>query len=310
MMKCLTFIFTLVFLSGLFTTGQAQKPVKKTIKIKNETRHYQIVVPKSVPTKNRSLVIGLHGGGGNSSGMQIPMRAFSEKFGFVQFYPDAIKGSWNVGGLPTANNQQPTADDLGFLSSLIDEAVKNYQVDPDRVFLVGASRGAMFATYAMTKMPEKITAVAAFIGSMPNIHQDFTLTDKVGLLVVNGTEDPLIPYNGGLSKAGKPNNKVNNEKGAVMPTEAFVKKVALLNGADQNPVKSEMPDKNTKDGCQVEVYTYNNKDPKGRVTLIKVIGGGHTIPGGGQYLPESVIGKVCKDFLGYEEMYKFFISFN
>lgn len=304
MKKFNTLLLFLVLVGFVFNTCIAQKPSKQKIKIGTVERDYLVVVPKSAPAKNRSLIIGLHGGGGNAAGVQLPMSLQSEKFGFVQFYPEAIEKTWNVGGLPTAGTYKPTADDIGFLRTLIDEAIKNYQVDPERVFLVGSSRGAMMALYAMTKMPEKITAVTSIIGSMPTMHQNFDLKEKVGLLVMNGTEDPFIPYNGGAAKDAKHSN------GEVMATEEFVKKIATYNGAEDSPTKTEMPDKKTNDGCKAEVYTYNNQDKKGLVKLIKIVGGGHTIPGGGQYLPASIIGKVCKDFFAYEETYKFFVSFH
>jgi hypothetical protein len=40
--------------------------------------------------------------------------------------------------------------------------------------------------------------------------------------------------------------------------------------------------------------------------LVKVEGVGHVVPGGGQYLPKSVIGPACNDFHHAEVMWQFF----
>ena len=42
------------------------------------------------------------------------------------------------------------------------------------------------------------------------------------------------------------------------------------------------------------------------VVLITVTGGGHTWPGGPQYLPVSVVGPVCQDFDAGELIWQFF----
>jgi polyhydroxybutyrate depolymerase len=42
------------------------------------------------------------------------------------------------------------------------------------------------------------------------------------------------------------------------------------------------------------------------VILIRLEGGGHTWPGGLQYLPERLIGGVCRDFDATELIWTFF----
>ncbi|HYM94401.1 MAG TPA: hypothetical protein VET23_09705 [Chitinophagaceae bacterium] len=43
-----------------------------------------------------------------------------------------------------------------------------------------------------------------------------------------------------------------------------------------------------------------------KVELIKIINGGHALPGGSQYLPRFLIGKVCRDFIANEIIWNFF----
>jgi polyhydroxybutyrate depolymerase len=44
------------------------------------------------------------------------------------------------------------------------------------------------------------------------------------------------------------------------------------------------------------------------VTLLEVRGGGHTWPGGSQYLPDFLVGRVSRDFDASEEIFDFFKS--
>jgi polyhydroxybutyrate depolymerase len=44
------------------------------------------------------------------------------------------------------------------------------------------------------------------------------------------------------------------------------------------------------------------------VTLLTIEGGGHTWPGGAQYLPRGIIGRVCRDFDASERIWAFFAA--
>jgi polyhydroxybutyrate depolymerase len=45
---------------------------------------------------------------------------------------------------------------------------------------------------------------------------------------------------------------------------------------------------------------------EGQVGLLAVIGGGHTWPGGIQYLPASLIGRSSRDFSASDAIWEFF----
>jgi len=60
------------------------------------------------------------------------------------------------------------------------------------------------------------------------------------------------------------------------------------------------------DGCTVESKTWVGGEYGTAVTLYRVIGGGHTIPGATQYLPKRLVGNTCGDFNGVETIWQFF----
>jgi polyhydroxybutyrate depolymerase len=69
-----------------------------------------------------------------------------------------------------------------------------------------------------------------------------------------------------------------------------------------------LPDKDPTDGTTVTTEVYGGCKEGVDVILYAIKGGGHTWPGGFQYLPESIIGKTCKDFNASEIIWQFFKS--
>jgi polyhydroxybutyrate depolymerase len=124
------------------------------------------------------------------------------------------------------------------------------------------------------------------------------------VLLINGTADPLILYNGGAGKYQR--NNQDEEQYDMLPTQELVEKIAKLNAAAATPVTEAIPDGDTHDNCTATRYTYqSNVAP---TVFIKIQGGGHTWPGGKQYLPKFLIGNVCRDFKAETTICEFFNS--
>ena len=60
------------------------------------------------------------------------------------------------------------------------------------------------------------------------------------------------------------------------------------------------------DGTTVRRESYNGCRAGAEVTLYAVVNGGHTWPGGPQYLPESTIGKTSRDIDANAIIWRFF----
>ena len=67
-----------------------------------------------------------------------------------------------------------------------------------------------------------------------------------------------------------------------------------------------MPDKDPQDGTQVKRTTYAGGKAGTEVVLYTIEGGGHTWPSGPQYLPEFMVGRVCKDIDANTVIWDFF----
>jgi polyhydroxybutyrate depolymerase len=283
-------VFLTIFLHGCVNAQNATLPKgvsQATIVVKGVSRTYFIKRPAKNGNEKFPLVISLHGGGGKASDAIDG----SDPNGTITIAPQAINKSWNVGGM----DNKSKADDLGLLNALIDYAIKNENADPQRVRLIGISRGGMMAFYALSELNDKIQGAIIGIASIPDvIRPKFKLPKPVHIMIVNGTEDPLIPYNGGWGSIGKP-AKTGTPKTKMHPTETVTHDIAIMQGLNTTPVITQFPDKDPNDGCTAEQYSWKGNKNQGSVTLIKIIGGGHTIPGVPQVFPESWVGKTCRD---------------
>lgn len=87
------------------------------------------------------------------------------------------------------------------LLRFIDELVRAYNVDPDCVYLMGFSQGAMMSLAVALTNPEKITGVVAMSGRLPSqvlsrLASQEALS-KLSLIVTHGIYDPVLPIENG-----------------------------------------------------------------------------------------------------------------
>jgi len=78
------------------------------------------------------------------------------------------------------------------------------------------------------------------------------------------------------------------------------------NNCSTIPVVTVMPDIDPEDGTKVIRKEYSGGTDRSEVILYTIDGGGHTWPGGIQYLPAKIIGKTSRDIDATEVIWSFF----
>lgn len=123
-------------------------------------------------------------------------------------------------------------------------------------------------------MPGAFRAITAIIANLPDsTNMDCVPSGKpIAMMIINGTNDPINPYNGGEVNLGK-----NMNMGVVRSTDRTLNYWAGLARYEGKPTLERLPDTDPSDGKTIERYTY--KAPgKPEVVLLKVIGGKHDYP--------------------------------
>jgi polyhydroxybutyrate depolymerase len=221
----------------------------------------------------------------------------ADRHGFVVAYPDGLNRRWND-GRQSGRMDRPAVDDTGFLSALIDKLGRDYRIDPKRVYSTGISNGGFMSQRLACDLADKIAAVGVVAATMG---RDLAARCKparpVSVLLIQGTEDPLVPYEGGRVQV--PGG------GAIISAPDAVKKWVDLNGCNAQPKKDMLPDSAT-DETRTRREIYGECRVGTGVVFLAIEGGGHTWPSGPQYLPERRIGRASRDFSASEMIWEFF----
>ena len=260
-----------------------------TIEVDGITRSYHLHVPSAVGPTPAPLVLVFHGGGGTGPGTERLTRftALADREGFLVAFPEGVEKNWNDGREFTSSRaHRDHVDDVAFVTALIDAIGRAHAVDPRRVYATGISNGGIFSHYLAAHLSARIAAIAPVVGGIADPPDAWLRPEQpVSVLMLQGTRDPLVPYHGGAVAFGR---------GKIIDTEEAARRWAALNGG-REPVREPLP-ADGKDRCGGLRTIYPGGRDGSEVTLVRLDGGGHTWPGGAQYLPELLIGRVCRDF--------------
>jgi len=156
-----------------------------------------------VESKSYPLLVLLHGYGfdGEVADSTWGFKEILDQYDFIYTTPNGTVDPtnspfWNATAA-CCNFYGSTIDDLSFLIELIESIKSNYNVDANRVYLVGDSNGGFMALELAYRFPHLITAVVSSAGA-----SDFKirapLKSGVHALQVQGTNDTSILYSGGM----------------------------------------------------------------------------------------------------------------
>lgn len=247
-----------------------------SLRVDGNFRSFHFVKPKTAQS-GRSLVFVLHGSGGNGRQMANAtalLESKAESENFIAVYPDGYKKFWNECRKAAGSEANlENIDEISFFEAMIDYFKQKHGIDERRVFAVGTSGGGHMVYKLAMMIPEKFRAVAAIIANLPdekNMDCEGVGT-AIPIMIINGTNDQVNPYNGGEVRAG------NFSPGTVRSTDETFRYWSRLAGYTGAPTKERLSDADPSDGKIIERYTYSTTN-KPDVVLLKVIGGKHDYP--------------------------------
>jgi polyhydroxybutyrate depolymerase len=238
----------------------------------------------------RPLVVVLHGSGASAAqvlGQAFPPSPLSvwleiaEREKIVVVAPDGArlrgKRAWNDGFAGIASN--PDVDDVGFVSAVIARCIAEDGADPQRVYVVGVSKGGMMAYRLAVELAPQVAAFCAILAGMPIDRAYPAPTLPVSAMIAAGTADPFMPYRGGKSW---------RTLWFMAPMLGIEHTAALWRGLaglpEQPAAIRHFPQR---DGAATRATcTVWGDDPAAvQVALLKVEGGGHAEPSGRRRYP-------------------------
>ncbi len=272
-------------------------------------RTYEYYIPTSYTgSEEVPLLFSFHGLGSSGTD-QIDLTEFdalAEQEGFIAVFPDAtvldpesypscaeglpdLPGAeiqWNMGA-PGSLQYCAGIDDVGFVSDMVDWFENNYNIDESRIYATGMSNGAMFSYLLAFNLTGTFAGIAPVCSPMTlNLGGN---TTPITVIVMMGTADPIVPYEG---------------YGSLNVTYSTDETIAYWCGVDNTttgPVTTAWGP-TALDLTVVTRYVYSGGTDGTEVILFKVDGGGHTWPGGPLYSP--YVGKVTTHIDGSALIWK------
>ena len=292
----------------------------RTLIVNGKSRTYDIYIPNRKFDVALPLVLLLHGHMGDAdvmtgeNGKKAPYKIWltiAERDGWIVLVPDGEYGidknrGWNDCRGDAKSN--PAVDDMAFLTQLLDKISTQYPVDKQRIYAHGTSNGGNMVYRLAQEQPQHFRAMAAIIAAMPKINKCQESQLPISMLIMNGTDDPLLPFGGG--KVGK-SDKDKEMRGTALSTADTLKYWLERDGITTKPQESDLPDRNKRDGSTVHVKHYTGGKNNTEVVLYEVRGGGHTEPSLTQHyrrIYKLIVGPQNRDFEMVDEVARFFNS--
>jgi polyhydroxybutyrate depolymerase len=323
------------FAVALFLCFFHSQPAKaqdreETVRINTNPRTFLVHLPAGYDAKKRyPLVLALHGLGGDGQLMArvSHLDETADRFGFIVVYPNASEGRWTkldprpqgggfgpigrgrlgLGPPPSTigrNSSEPGGEPINdnpFFDAMLDMIESEYRIDTSRVYATGFSDGGFMAFRLGCEMAYRISAIATVAATLP-FNLSTTCTDwawrSVPLLMINGTSDPIITYN------GRPGLDVRYP---LLGARETLKVWSKMDGCVAKSVKTKIAP-HSPDGMETQVDTYNDCHEGGAAILYSIEKGGHAWPGGDPYLPERLGGALSHDLDAGEAIWQFFAA--
>lgn len=262
------------------------------------------------PTKPTPVVVLLHGRPSNGGGMAYlsGMNGVAESHNFIVVYPDGIDNEWNAQfdisaseiSLAGRRSTLPQ-DDVGFLQTLMSDVAQDFNIDRSRLYLGGFSNGS-FMTYRMACSAGNTFAGFAAIsaGLYVELARFCRRSDPTPILIMNGTADTSVPYNGVLIANPQGGEPIRIS----LSVEDTVATFARRNGCDVAGESTTFAESGASPGTNVVRFVPRNCRSGADVVLYAINGGGHTWPGHPR--PQMEMGATNMDMDAGEVIWDFF----
>jgi len=204
-----TLLIALAFATPAFSRQKETGFLNRTVKVGSASHRYQVYVPQGWTARKRwPVILFLHGAGERGDdgliqtevGIGTAIRRHADRAAAIVVFPQCLKNRW-----------WPEPDMQKVAIAALDRAMREFNGDPDRVYLTGISMGG-YGTWALARSnPGRFAALAPVCGGviapgrvrLPENSEVSSATDpykdvamKVGktpVWVFHGAADTVVP---------------------------------------------------------------------------------------------------------------------
>lgn len=280
-------------------------------------RHYIVVTPAGSDAVKRPAIILLHGHG-SSAAWFVGQDSFAglrtdewmqlvDREHVLLVIPDGTKASdgkraWNDCRADAETNS--TADDVGFISALIDRAISKHAADPDRIYAFGQSNGGGMAYRLGIELAPKLAAIGVQSALMPAQSRCAAPSHPISVFVTHGTDDKIAPYSGGTVS-----HWALRGRGSGVSVDESVATWRKLAGLPDESSVTRFPHLNANDKTSATRYLWGTSASGLQIAFLRIEGGGHTWPSKSVSLPwlvRKLLGEMNHDVELTDELWSFF----
>ncbi len=261
-----------------------------SVEVGERAADYRLFVPGGMaPDAAVPLVVALHrfSETGDTMAYITGFDAIAEREGFAVVYPDGPGRRFDFAGADR--------DDVALVLGVIDDVERRVPIDAGRVYLTGASNGGFMAFRLACAAPERFAAIAPVMSLMQGaLDASAEIDTPVPIAIVYGTADTII--------------RPDTSRLGAMPVRTMSETIAYWrerNGAETIAERAVI-DEDPGDGTRTQFTRFEAGRGGAPVVVYRVLGGGHTWPGGEEPSPRFLVGRVSRDFSASEAIWAFF----
>ena len=267
-------------------------------------RTYDVYIPSTLK-KNTSVFFLFHASRGNSKDMRsstgYDFEYLAQEKGFLVVYPQGYKNHWNdcrATADYAANIQD--IDDVGYFQQMVKSLEENYMINRKQLVVSGISNGGHMVFKLAHEIPKDILLFTSFAANLPvQDNNDCSLSqEEVNMIIFNGTNDPINPYDGGLvSILG------NDSRGFVISAEETYNYWRDLTSYEEEKIMTIPQLDSDSKTFVIKKESIGSK----YVALYSLVNGGHIYAS--PYLKSSrFAGESVRDINGAEEIYATYLD--
>lgn len=228
----------------------------------------------------------------------------AERENLILVIPDGSESSsgrqgWNDcrADIPAGH---PDSDDVEYFMVLLETIQNQFDALTGNTYVMGTSNGGFMTQRLADEVPEMLDAVAIVVASRPVSSVCLDSRVPVPILVMNGTEDPLTPYEGG---------QIASNRGEVLSTADMIDYWVERNQTSSTPSITPISDLDPSENSTIRVHSYVDGSNQTSVVLVEMINAGHTEPSLTEHygpLYKLIVGNQNRDIEMADVVWQFF----